>query len=116
MLFDVSTVTRAERSASSYKSTDRKAAAARCQCEPTWRWSGLRESVPDLVREIEQFVSHYNLHAQPFMWTATADSILASWKDLVKLLMGHDTNAECFKGWAECSHRSIGEGESPPGK
>jgi putative transposase len=39
-------------------------------------------SVKELVRKIDHFVSHYNKHCQPFLWTATADSILAQRKDL----------------------------------
>jgi hypothetical protein len=46
------------------------------------------QSVPDLVRKIEQFVAHYNLHRQPFMWTATADSILAKLERLSKVISG----------------------------
>jgi transposase len=33
-------------------------------------------SVPQLVAKIDQFVQHYNRHARPFLWTATADAIL----------------------------------------
>jgi putative transposase len=33
-------------------------------------------SVPQLVAKIDQFVAHYNADARPFLWTATADSIL----------------------------------------
>jgi putative transposase len=33
-------------------------------------------SVADLVRKIDRFVQHHNAHAAPFIWTATADSIL----------------------------------------
>src|SRR5882672_10026704 len=46
------------------------------------------QSVPDLVRKIEQFVAHYNLHPQPFMWTATAASILAKLERLSKVISG----------------------------
>jgi len=38
---------------------------------------GSFRQVKDLVRHIETFVAHYNPHARPFAWTATADSILA---------------------------------------
>jgi transposase len=34
-------------------------------------------SVKQLVKRIDQFVSHYNQNCKPFMWTATTDSILA---------------------------------------
>jgi transposase len=33
-------------------------------------------SVQDLVRKIDAFVQHYNRSSRPFVWTATADSIL----------------------------------------
>lgn len=33
-------------------------------------------SVADLVRKIDRFVTDYNVRAQPFVWTATADAIL----------------------------------------
>jgi putative transposase len=46
------------------------------------------QSVPDLVRKIDQFVTHYNRHPQPFMWTATADSILAKLERLSKAING----------------------------
>jgi putative transposase len=34
-------------------------------------------SVKELVANIDNYVTHYNRHPKPFMWTATADSILA---------------------------------------
>jgi putative transposase len=37
---------------------------------------GTFRSVKDLIAKIENFVSHYNAKSQPFMWTATPDSIL----------------------------------------
>ena len=37
---------------------------------------GSFRSVKDLVAKIEQFVSGYNNKARPFVWVATADSIL----------------------------------------
>ena len=37
---------------------------------------GTFKSVKELVSKIEQFVQQYNLKTQPFVWTATADSIL----------------------------------------
>jgi putative transposase len=33
--------------------------------------------VKDMIRKIETFVQHYNKTSRPFVWTATADSILA---------------------------------------
>lgn len=38
---------------------------------------GTFRSVKELVPMIEQYVQRYNKHPQPFIWTATADSILA---------------------------------------
>src|ERR1700730_18141361 len=43
---------------------------------------------PDLVRKIERFVTHYNAHPQPFMWTATADSILAKLERFSRAING----------------------------
>jgi len=37
---------------------------------------GRFRSVKELVSKIKQFVQQYNLKTQPFVWTATADSIL----------------------------------------
>lgn len=37
---------------------------------------GTFRSVKHLVLKIDDFVQHYNAHATPFVWTATADSIL----------------------------------------
>ena len=34
-------------------------------------------SVKELVAKIDRFVAHYNQNCKPFIWTATADSILA---------------------------------------
>ena len=34
-------------------------------------------SVKELVAKIDHFVAHYNENCKPFIWTATADSILA---------------------------------------
>ena len=38
---------------------------------------GSFDSVADLKRKIDAFVRHYNQHPKPFMWTATAASILS---------------------------------------
>jgi len=45
-------------------------------------------SVKELVRKIEHFVTHYNRHCQPFLWTATADSILAKLERLTSRISG----------------------------
>ncbi len=49
---------------------------------------GSFKSVPDLVKRIENFVNHYNSSARPFVWTATADSILAKIERLCKVING----------------------------
>ncbi|HYA86173.1 MAG TPA: transposase, partial [Nitrospirota bacterium] len=43
---------------------------------------GTFKSVKDLIAKIEHFVTHYNQNTHPFVWTATADSILAKVKRL----------------------------------
>lgn len=37
---------------------------------------GSFDSVKDLTNKIERFVDNYNRSCKPFIWTATADSIL----------------------------------------
>jgi transposase len=37
---------------------------------------GTFRSLPDLIRAIEDYVTHHNRHAEPFIWTATAARIL----------------------------------------
>jgi len=49
---------------------------------------GSFDSVTDLKRKINDFVVHYNQHPRPFMWTATADSILAKVERLCKVING----------------------------
>lgn len=49
---------------------------------------GSFKSVPDLVGRIKQYTEHYNLTAQPFVWTATADSIIAKIERLCKVING----------------------------
>lgn len=43
-------------------------------------------SVMDLKRKINEFVDHYNQHPKPFMWTATAESILSKLERLCKVI------------------------------
>jgi putative transposase len=43
---------------------------------------GTFRSVKDLTSKIDQFVQHYNRKTQPFIWTATADSIFEKIKRL----------------------------------
>ncbi|HKD66255.1 MAG TPA: IS630 family transposase, partial [Candidatus Binataceae bacterium] len=42
----------------------------------------------ELVQKIDAYVAHYNLHRRPFVWTATADSILAKLQRLCKAING----------------------------
>jgi len=49
---------------------------------------GSFDSVTDLKRKISEFVDHYNQHPRPFMWTATAESILAKLERLCKVING----------------------------
>jgi putative transposase len=43
---------------------------------------GTFKSVKELIVKIEQFVKQYNVSSRPFVWTATADSILEKIKRL----------------------------------
>jgi putative transposase len=49
---------------------------------------GTFRSVKDLVNKIKNFVDHYNRNSKPFMWTATANSILAKIERLCKNIAG----------------------------
>ncbi|CAM3628312.1 IS630 family transposase [Halomonas lysinitropha] len=49
---------------------------------------GSFSSVKDLVNKIDHFVDHYNENAAPFIWTATAESILAKVKRICLLISG----------------------------
>jgi putative transposase len=49
---------------------------------------GTFRSVKDLIAKIENFVTHYNAKSKPFMWTATADSILDKLQRLLKRIHG----------------------------
>jgi putative transposase len=47
---------------------------------------GTFRSVRDLAVKIDHFVQHHNAQAQPFIWTATADSILAKIRRLCQYI------------------------------
>lgn len=47
---------------------------------------GTFKSVKELVARIEQFVQQYNTHCRPFIWTATAESILEKIKRLCQYI------------------------------
>jgi hypothetical protein len=49
---------------------------------------GSFKSVTDLIGRIKGYTEHYNLTATPFIWTATADSILAKIERLCKVIGG----------------------------
>jgi len=49
---------------------------------------GSFSKVKTLVQRIDQFVKHYNASSRPFVWTATADSILAKVERLALLISG----------------------------
>jgi transposase len=62
------------------------------------RWFGLitqrairRSSfrnVRELIKKIDEFIIHYNAHKRPFVWTATADSIIPKVERLAKVIYG----------------------------
>src|SRR6202163_2922878 len=45
-------------------------------------------NVRDLIQKIDSYVTYYNTHKRPFVWTATADSILAKLQRLCKVING----------------------------
>lgn len=49
---------------------------------------GSFRNVKSLTTQINNFIEHYNKNASPFMWTATADSILNKLKRLAKVISG----------------------------
>ena len=100
---------------------------------------GSFHSVRDLVAKIDHFVTHYNQTCKPFVWTATADSILAKLQRLCqRYFLGQHTSGldhefeeqldslapPCCAtaAWAQAASRSIGsppmracgEGDPPP--
>lgn len=49
---------------------------------------GSFRTVRELIRQIETFVQHYNDHRRPFVWTATAESILNKLERLCHVISG----------------------------
>lgn len=49
---------------------------------------GSFSSVKELITKIQSFVDHYNRRASPFVWTATAESILAKLERLASYISG----------------------------
>ena len=50
--------------------------------------SGAVESTADLVKKIDRFIRTHNANSQPFVWTATADSILQKLARLCQRISG----------------------------
>ncbi len=70
---------------------------------------GSFDSVTDLQRKITEFVDHYNKHPRPFMWTATAESILAKLERLRRVVNGTSHQQE------PGGRRQRGTGRDPAG-
>ncbi len=49
---------------------------------------GSFRSVRELVQRIDHFVVHHNVDCKPFVWTATADSIIEKIKRLCSRING----------------------------
>jgi putative transposase len=49
---------------------------------------GSFRNVRELVATIDHYVTHYNAHRRPFIWTATADSIFDKLQRICKLING----------------------------
>ena len=49
---------------------------------------GSFRSVKELVGKIDHFVTHYNKNCKPFIWTATADSVLQKLERLTSRISG----------------------------
>ena len=49
---------------------------------------GSFSSVKELVARIERFVEHHNVNPKAFVWTATAESILAKVERLCSVISG----------------------------
>jgi putative transposase len=55
---------------------------------------GSFESVRQLISSIQRYVDQYNVHKRPFMWTATADSILEKISRLCKAISGTEIDPQ----------------------
>jgi putative transposase len=72
-----------------------------CWLHQVERWFGLItqrairrrsfRSVKELVQKIDAFVQHYNRSSRPFVWTASADSILEKIARLCSRISGTST-------------------------
>ena len=54
---------------------------------------GSFRSVRELMHKIDAYVTHYNTSSRPFLWTATADSILDKLQRLYKVINGQHTSS-----------------------
>jgi transposase len=63
---------------------------------------GSFRSVRELVRKIDDYVTHYNRSSRPFVWTATADSIFAKLQRLCKLINVRYTSTTVLKSPRSC--------------
>lgn len=61
---------------------------------------GTFRSLPDLIRAIEEYVTHHNRHAEPFIWTAAATTILRKVRHCKEALETAHWNTRCNQGWA----------------
>lgn len=61
---------------------------------------GTFKRVKELTTRIDQFVQSYNVHSHPFIWTATADSILQKIERLCQRISEtrHQLNVDKFNG------------------
>ena len=62
---------------------------------------GSFRSVRELVHKIDHFVAHHNTNCKPFIWTATADSILAKLQRLCCTNQRDSTLAIYWQKWAQ---------------
>ncbi len=68
---------------------------------------GSFSSVKDLVNKVDHFVTQYNKSCKPFVWTATADSILRKLDDSHHELTGRHTSRPAIEGFRfHCRLRS----------
>ena len=44
---------------------------------PARRFAAVRSFGQGLIKRIHEYIAHWNSNAEPFVWTATADEILA---------------------------------------
>ena len=57
------------------------------------------KTVTELTRKIDSFVEQYNACSRPFVWTATADSILQKIERLCKVICGDHSRMHLIFRW-----------------